>query len=232
MHITCRILEHHHAFHFYQPPYFTPGKRWTCTPSVYYRKSIWPVSADQLTCINKRRIGLLSLMWAFIFISILIVNRRMTYAAAMNIDNTDTDITWKKTRISSDITFGISKRCTNLAMLYNLTLLCRLLSIKIKVLGIKCLLKILLVIGYASIPRHRPKTSGRNIWPVASNLTSGIHCVIVFHLIVLEFGIGQLKLKNKHIQSENKFICRSTILYDIFRNNCNSASSFHRPLGN
>ena len=29
-----------------------PGKRSTCTPSVYYRKSIWPVSADQLMCIN------------------------------------------------------------------------------------------------------------------------------------------------------------------------------------
>ena len=42
------------------------------------------------------------------------------------------------------------------------------------------------MIGYASIPRHRPKTSGRNIWLVASNLTSGIHCIVVFHLIVLE----------------------------------------------
>ena len=34
-------------------PSTTPGKRSTCTPSVYFRKSIWPVSADQLTCINK-----------------------------------------------------------------------------------------------------------------------------------------------------------------------------------
>ena len=48
--------------------------------------------------------------------------------------------------------------------------------------------KTLLVIGYASIPRHKPNTSGRNIWPVASNLTSGINCVAVFHLMVLEFG--------------------------------------------
>ena len=56
-----------------------------------------------------------------------------------------------------------------------------------------------------------PITSGRNISPVASNL-SGIHRVVVFHLIVLEFGVGKLKLKNKHIQSENKFICRPTIL--------------------
>ena len=35
----------------------TPGKRSTCTPSVYYRKSICPVSADQLTCINKHAAG-------------------------------------------------------------------------------------------------------------------------------------------------------------------------------
>ena len=68
------------------------------------------------------------------------------------------------------------------------------------------------MIGYASIPRHRPKASGRNIRPVASNLTSEIHCVVVFHLIILEFGGGQLKLKNKHIQSEKKFICQPTIV--------------------
>ena len=73
-------------------------------------------------------------------------------------------------------------------MLCNLTILCRLLSIKMKVSGIKCLFKILLMIGYTLIPRHRPKFSGRNIWPVKSNLTSGIHCVVLFHLIVLEFG--------------------------------------------
>ena len=35
------------------PLIFTPGKGSTCTPSVYYIKSIWPVSAVQLTCINK-----------------------------------------------------------------------------------------------------------------------------------------------------------------------------------
>ena len=73
-------------------------------------------------------------------------------------------------------------------MLCNLTLHCRLLSIEIKVSDIECPFKILLLIGYTSIPRHRPKTSGHNIWPVASNLTSGIHCVVVFHFIVLEFG--------------------------------------------
>ena len=39
------------------------------------------------------------------------------------------------------------------------------------------------MIGYASILRHRPETSGHNIWPVVPNLTSGIHCVVVFHLI-------------------------------------------------
>ena len=39
---------------------------------------------------------LLSLMRAYIFISILAINRRMSYALAMNMDNTDTDITWKK----------------------------------------------------------------------------------------------------------------------------------------
>ena len=50
------------------------------------------------------------------------------------------------------------------------------------------MIHVLLVIGYASILRHRSKTSGCNIWPVASNLTSGIYCVVVFHLIVLEFG--------------------------------------------
>ena len=77
----------------------------------------------------------------------------------------------------------VSKRCVVTQSVYsilrNLTLLCRL-SIKIKVSGIKCLLKILLVIGYASIMGLRPKTSRRN-------LTGGFHCV-VFHLIVLAFG--------------------------------------------
>ena len=68
------------------------------------------------------------------------------------------------------------------------------------------------MIEYASIPRHRPKTSGRNILTVASDLTSEILCVVVFYLIILEFGVGQLKLKNKHVQSEKKFICRPTIL--------------------
>ena len=81
-----------------------------------------------------------------------------------------------------------------------------------KVSGTKCLFKILLMIGYASIPRHRPKTCGRNICPVVSNLTSGIHCVVVFSLSFVNLGVGQLKLKNKHLQSENKSICRPIIL--------------------
>ena len=82
-------------------------------------------------------------------------------------------------------------------MLCNFTLLCRLLSIEIKVSGIKCLFKILLVIGYASIPRYRPKTSRRNIWPVASNLTGRIHCVVVFHLTVLGFGCWTVETKKQ-----------------------------------
>ena len=48
--------------------------------------------------------------------------------------------------------------------------------------------KIHLVTGYDSISTYRPKTFGRHIWPVTSNLTSVIHCAVVFHLIVLEFG--------------------------------------------
>ena len=44
-----------------------------------------------------------------------------------------------------------------------------------KSLGHKMPFKILLVIGYASIPRHRPKPSGCN------NLTCGIHSVVVSH---------------------------------------------------
>ena len=31
----------------------TPGKRSTCTPSVYYRKSIWLVTVYHLTSVNK-----------------------------------------------------------------------------------------------------------------------------------------------------------------------------------
>ena len=82
-------------------------------------------------------------------------------------------------------------------MLCNRTLLCRLLSIEIKVSDIKFLFKVLLVIGYVSIPRHRPKTSRRNIGPVASNLTTGIHCVVVFDLIVLELGCWTVKTEKQ-----------------------------------
>ena len=88
----------------------------------------------------------------------------------------------------------VSKRFVVTQSVYvcNLTILRRLLSIKIKVSCIKCLYKILFVIGYASIPTHRPKTSGRNILPVVSNSISGFHCVVEFHLIVLEFGYWKL----------------------------------------
>ena len=88
----------------------------------------------------------------------------------------------------------------------------RLLSVEIKVSGIKCLFNVLLVIGYASIPRHRPKTSGRNIWPVASNLTSRIHRVVEFHLIVLEFGCSTVETeKQTHIIWKQIYISASNI---------------------
>ena len=97
-------------------------------------------------------------------------------------------------------------------MLCNLTLLCRLLSIKIKISGIKCLFKTLLVIGYTSIRRHRPKASGRNFWPVASNLTRGIHCVVVFHLIVLEFGCWTVETeKQTHTMWKQIYMSASNI---------------------
>ena len=53
------------------------------------------------------------------------------------------------------------------------------------------------MVGYALIPRYRPRTSGRNIWPVASSLTSRINCVVVFHLIVLEFGCWPVETKKQ-----------------------------------
>ena len=105
----------------------------------------------------------------------------------MNMDNTDTGFTCKIWGSLQILHLAYKMEVSKLSMLCNRTLLYRLLSIEINVSGTKCLFKILLVIGYASIPRHRPKTYGRNICPVASNLTSGIHCGIVFHLSVLEF---------------------------------------------
>ena len=80
----------------------------------------------------------------------------------------------------------------SLSMLCNRTRLCRLLSIEIKIPCIKCILR-----WYASISRHRPKHSGRNILPVASNLTSEIPCFVVFHLIVLEFGCWAIETENQ-----------------------------------
>ena len=94
----------------------------------------------------------------------------------------------------------------SLSMLCNLNLFCRLLSIEIKVLGIKCLLKILLVIGYASIPRHRPKTSRSNIWPVVFNLTSRIHCK--YMCCCLEFGCWTAETE-KQTHTIWKQICTS-----------------------
>ena len=41
----CAVKVSHHLF--------TPGKRSTCTPSVYCKKSIWLVTVYHLTCINK-----------------------------------------------------------------------------------------------------------------------------------------------------------------------------------
>ena len=77
--------------------YYAHGKRSTCTSSVYCRKSIWPVSVGQLTCINKQATGRVTKfnVSLYFFISILAVNRRMSYAVAMNMDNADTSITWK-----------------------------------------------------------------------------------------------------------------------------------------
>ena len=143
-------------------------------------------------------------MRVYIFISILAVNRRMPYAVAMNVDNTDTGITWKNEDLFRYYIWHIKWRFQNavswlsLPMLCNLTSLYRLVSIEIKISGIKCLFKIFLVMGYAAIPRHRLKSSGRNIWPVASNMTSGIYCVVVFHLIVLEFGCWTVETEKKN----------------------------------
>ena len=174
----------------------TPGKRSTCTPSVYYRNSIWPVSADQLTFINKHAAERISKFnVSLYFISILTVNRRMSYAVAMNVDNTHTGITWKK----SEAVFryyiwhiknrGFKTLCRDSICLCYATLSFFVGYYQSKQKSdIKCLFKILLVIWYASIPRRRPKTFGRNVWSVASNLTSRIHCGVMFHLIVLEFG--------------------------------------------
>ena len=96
----------------------------------------------------------------------------------------------------------------------------RLLSIEIKVSGIKCVFKILLVMGYALIPRHRPNPSGCNSSPVASNVTSGIHCVVVFHLVVLEFGCWTVETekqthtiwKQMYMSANNINVCRPIIL--------------------
>ena len=54
----------------------TPGKRSTCTPSVYYRKSIWLVTVYHLTCLNKHVAEMVGmLMWVYFFISLIVENR-------------------------------------------------------------------------------------------------------------------------------------------------------------
>ena len=75
-------------------------KRSTCTQSVYYRKSIWLVTVYHLTCVNKQvaeRVSMFNVSLLF-FISFIVENRRMSYAVAMNIDNTDTRFTRKSRR--------------------------------------------------------------------------------------------------------------------------------------
>ena len=89
------------------------------------------------------------------------------------------------------------------------------------------MLKIFLVIWYASIPRHRPKTSGRNIWPVASNLTYEIHCVVMFPPYRV---LDSWNWKTSTYNLKANLYVGQHYLCDNFRNNCNSASSICRPL--
>ena len=51
---------------------------------------------------------------------------------------------------------------------------------------------------------------GRNIWPVVSDLTSGIHCVVVFHLIVLEFGCWNWKTNTYNLKTNAYLIISGT----------------------
>ena len=48
----------------------TPGKRSTCTPLVYYRKSIWLVTVCHLTCVTKhvaKRVSMFNVSLLFCF---------------------------------------------------------------------------------------------------------------------------------------------------------------------
>ena len=79
---------------FFSGTVSTPGKRSTCMPSVYYRKSTWLVTVYHLTCVNKHLAERsICLMWIYFFISLIVENRGMSYAVAMNIDNTGTHFT-------------------------------------------------------------------------------------------------------------------------------------------
>ena len=106
----------------------TPGKRSTCTPSVYYTESIWPVAADQLTCINKHAADRgtrfnVSVYFYFHFCC----KSENSIAVAMNMDNTDTSITWKnrgslQILLSAYKNRGFKTLCRDLICLYYATL--------------------------------------------------------------------------------------------------------------
>ena len=79
---------------------YTSGKRSTCTPPAYYRRTSWPVPVDYLTCVNKSKIrtgiGGHFVQCEFIFLFYFFAeNRRMSYAVVINICNTDTRIARK-----------------------------------------------------------------------------------------------------------------------------------------
>ena len=154
----------------------TPGKRSTCTPPAYYRRVSWPVPVDYLTCVNKPKIR--TGIWGhfvqceFIFLFYFLQKKwRMSYAEAMN------------TR------FGNAVPWLNLPLLRNLTLLCGILSIKIKFPGIQSLFNILLVKWHALPTSYRPQSSRRTIWLVAPNLTNKNYNAIVWVLEKLEYSI-------------------------------------------
>ena len=67
----------------------------------------------------------------------------------------------------------------NLPLLRNLTLLCGILSIQIKVPGVQSLFNILLVKWHALLTSYRPESSKRNIWLAAPNLTNEIYYALV-----------------------------------------------------
>ena len=62
--------------------------------------------------------------------------------------------------------------------------------------------------------RHGPKTSGHSIGLVASNLTSGFHCVLCFIFSFLNWDVNWTV---ETLQSENKFMSASNINVIISR---------------